>query len=787
MNNLGNKVVRQTAVKIGFVFGAMALLYGCAYFNSPDIKLGDQHLAAGHWAEASLAYKQALKEDPFNPTLQNKYTMAREREAAVYEERGRAYLKEHKPDLATEQFKRALTIEPSSLDHQSGLLEALRLNDARSQNREADRLAQLGRTDEALEAYARAAELDPSFKAPLEGISKLTEEQQASNRDDRRKQPVTLRFRNAGLKEVLEGIGKAQGINLIFDKDVRNDPVTISIQDTPFEEAFNLILTSNSLFAQTVSPGVMIVSPNTKQKQEQYQDLMIRTFYLSNAKAKDMVVLLKSMLDSKRMHANEQLNTIVIRDQPEKLEMAEKIILANDRMDSEVLFDVEVLEVDRTVDQTYGLTYPKQIAGAIVPPGFVGTIAGTIAPQFTRGQLADLGGNSYLFKLPTNIQLDFFKQVTDAKTLAAPKVRVVNNKKAEINIGDKQPILLSTTNVLPGQAATGAVPTTSTVTSIEFRDTGVKLTVEPSIHLGNELSLKMKIEVIRLGDQVTLQASPPITQFKFGNRSAETMLNVRDGETIVLGGLLQEDDRKTRTTIPWIGDIPFIGDLLSSFRTQRVTTEVILTITPHIIQSISPPGLGTQVFWSGTDSNYATTPIFAPKGKKISMMGAGVSGSDYFSSRGTVKGGRAGKPAAASLTPLASVGSVLSIRPGESVVKVGKEFTLAISAERIRSTAEGVFRLHYDPQVLEFRTLLNGEVIQSDSVDEQASGSSVTQAGMVTFKIASSAKGTGRQAVTATFYAKALGVSPVRVALVDSASESSTPPLQEGKGIVRVR
>ncbi|TKB95634.1 MAG: hypothetical protein E8D41_00295 [Nitrospira sp.] len=362
MNNLGSNIVRHAGMRAWFAIGSMVLFCGCAYLGSSDIKLGDRQLAAGNWAEASLAYKHALKEDPFNPALQNKYTMAREREAAAYEERGRAYLKEHKPDLATEQFKRALTIEPSSLDHQSGLLEALRLNDARSQNREADRLAQLGRTDEALEAYARAAALDPSFKAPLDGISKLTEEQQALNRDDRRKQPVTLRFRNAGLKEVLEGIGKAQGINLIFDKDVRNDPVTISIQDTPFEEAFNLILTSNSLFAQTVSPGVMIVSPNTKQKQEQYQDLMIRTFYLSNAKAKDMVVLLKSMLDSKRMHANEQLNTIVIRDQPEKLEMAEKIILANDRMDSEVLFDVEVLEVDRTVDQrcTMAVAYKKE-------------------------------------------------------------------------------------------------------------------------------------------------------------------------------------------------------------------------------------------------------------------------------------------------------------------------------------------------------------------------------------------------------------------------------------------
>jgi general secretion pathway protein D len=770
-----------------YAIGAMAFLAGCAYFNSPEIKRGDQHLAAGNWEEASLAYKQALKEDPFNSTLLGKYTMARERAAASYEERGRAYLKERQSDLAMEQFKRALTIEPSNLDHQSGLLEALRLKDARGQHREADRLAQLGRTEEAMEAYARAAELDPSFKDPLEKISKLTEEQQALNRDDRRKQPVTLRFRNAGLKEVLEGIGKAGGINLIFDKDVRNDPVTISIQDTPFEEAFNLILNSNSLFAQIVSQDVMIVSPNTRQKQEQYQDLMIRTFYLSNAKAKDMLVLLKSMLDSKRMHANEQLNTIVIRDQPEKLEMVEKIILANDRLESEVLFDVEVLEVDRTVDQTYGLTYPKQIAAAMVPPGAVGTIAGTVAQQFTLNQLTSLGGDSYLFKLPTNIQLDFFKQITDAKTLAAPKVRVVNNKKAEINIGNKQPILLSTTNVLPGQAATGAVPTTSTVTSIEFRDTGVKLTVEPSIHLGNELSLKMKIEVIRLGDLVTLQASPPITQFTFGNRSAETMLNIKDGETIVLGGLIQEEDRKTRTTIPWIGDLPIIGNLISSFKTQRVTTEVILTITPHIIQGVAPPGLSTQVFWSGTDSSYSTSPLFAPKGKKVSMMGAGVSGVGFSPSGEPTKGGMAGKSAVASLTSKASVGAVASIKPDESVIQMGKEFKLAISDERFRPTAEGVFYLQYDPQVLEFRRLLNGEIIQSDGTGEQASSSLETQVGTVAFKVAPSARQAGGRTVTVTFFAKAPGVSPMRVALVDSTAGSSTDSSQEGKGIVRVR
>src|SRR4026207_1016032 len=776
---------RYRIIVKGASFGALALIAGCAYFNSPDIKRGDQHLAAGNWEEASLAYKQALKEDPFNPTLQSKYTMAQERATASYEERGRGYLKEHQPDLAAEQFKRALTIEPSSPDHQSGLLEALRLTDARGHNREADRPAQLGRSDAGMEAYARAAELDPSFKEPRESPPNRRGEQQALNRGDRRKQPITLRFRNAGLKEVLEGIGKAGGMNLIFDRDVRNDPVTIAIEDTPFDDALNLSLNSNNLLSRLVSPGVMIVSPNTRQKQEQYQDLMIRTFYLSNAKAKDMLVLLKGMLDSKRMHANEQLNTIVIRDQPEKIEMAEKIILANDRLDSEVLFDVEVLEVDRTVDQPYGLTYPKQVAAAMVPAGFAGTIAGDVAQQFTMQQLSRLGKGNYLFKLPTNVQLDFFKQITDAKTLAAPKVRVVNNKKAEINIGDKQPILLSTTNVLPGQAATGAVPTTSTVTSIEFRDTGVKLTVEPAIHLGNELSLKMKIEVIRVGEPVVLQANPPITQFKFGNRSAETMLNVKDGETIVLGGLLQEEDRRTRVTIPWLGDLPFIGNLISSFKTQRVTPEVILTITPHIIQGTTPPGLNTQVFWSGTDSSYATSTMFTPHPKTTLTKTDGTNVSSAQRSAQAQRG-VTGKTPSASLARMLTVGPAASVSPNDSVVEVGKVFKIAIQDERLRPDNAALFHLQYDPNVLDLKDLIDAEIIQMEPTELPAA--SLAEA-IVAFRVGPSAPraATGGRKVTAKFMAKAPGVSPIRVALMNAngGGVDGAPP--DGKGIVRVR
>ncbi|MBS0156478.1 MAG: hypothetical protein JSS38_17985 [Nitrospira sp.] len=754
---------------------------GCSLFVSPEVKRGDQHLASERWEEASLAYKQALKDDPFNSALQGKYALARERTAAMHAERGHALLKEKHVDLALEEFKRALAIEPSRAEYQAGFQDTTRMKESRSQYHEAERLAKLGRNEEALDRFARAAELDPAYQEPLESISRLTEEQQARTRVERSRQPITLKFKNAGIKEVLEGVAKAGGFTLVFDKDVRNDPISISVQETPFEDALQLILNSNSLFSRQVAPTVLVISPDTKQKQEQYQDLMIRTFYLSTAKAKDMVLLLKSMLDSKRMHANEQLNAIVIRDQPEKLELAEKIILANDRSEPEVVFDLEVLEVDRTKKQNLGLNYPKQASAGLVASAFSGTL-GIDAALMTYRQLADLGPGNYLFKMPTTVSLDFLKQQSDVKTLASPKVRVMNNKKAEINIGDKQPILLSTTNVLPGQATTGAVPTTSTVTSIEFRDTGVKLTVEPSIRLGNELSLKMKVEVVRVGEKETLQGSPLIQQFKFGNRSAETTLNMRDGETIVLGGLLQEEDKRTRVSVPWIGDWPFIGNLVSSFEIQRVTTEVILTITPHIAQPTLPVGSRNQAFWSGTEFNYATRPVFSGSSPKLPALMGGDAEKTIL--RDTAMEKRTGQQnGGRSLAQLATPDPQLAIKPEDSIVQFGKEVTLSIVDGQLRSSGESAFRMEYDPSILQFKRLDDAELTGNGEVSRDSSES---EPGTILFHLARPA-GRAPRTVGVTFLAKAPGVSPVRVELLDSGSAVEASHGVVGAGVVRVR
>ncbi len=600
----------------------LALCVGCVFFlsscGSPPLRKADRYASDGQWDLAVASYREALKKDPFNVDIQTRLDEARAHAAEGHYAEGRRALVEHRLADAIRESKQALGLDPSKPEHHEGMAEVLRLKEARDQMEAAGKFVGLGRADEALAAYERAVELDPTLMQALDAITQITKQQRTDKSLAGSSQPITLRFQNAKLKEVFEILARTAGVNVIFDKEVRDDPVTIFVKDLPFDEALNLILSTNNLLTQRIGPDTLLVMPNTKQKQAQYQDLLLRTFYLANAKAKDAVNLVRTMLDSKKIYVDEKINAIVVRDEPAKLQLAERILFAIDRREPEVVLDLEVLEVNRTKSLKYGVNFAKQAGWGVVPSGGSGGIS-TSSTQFTFQQLTAISPQSYLFTLPASILIDFFKQDSDAKTLASPKLRVLNNKSASINIGDKQPILLSTTNVLPGQAATGAIPTTSTVTSIEFKDTGVKLTVEPSINLLDEVTMKLKVEVTRLGDQVTLQASPEIKQFKFGTRMAETTLSLKDDETVVLAGLIQEEERKTRSTVPLLGDIPLLGQLFASTTQDRVETEVVLTLTPRVVRTMSAPPIATQALWSGTENAYATKQLFPPRVVKVSQ------------------------------------------------------------------------------------------------------------------------------------------------------------------------
>ncbi|HEV8130445.1 MAG TPA: secretin N-terminal domain-containing protein, partial [Acidobacteriota bacterium] len=334
------------------LFIAIALLAGCAGSKPPERISADLLMEQGKWEEAIVAYQEMLKDDPFNSAVQSKLAVAKGLAATAYIDQGRAFLKEHKTQLALESFKRALLLDPSRVEVQQLVGQALRAKEAEDNLLVGQKLLKAGRLEEAAEALEQALQFDPSLTAAQDALVQVAEALRAAKTgplaSSGSRQPVTLKFQNARTKEVFEVLARAGGINFLFDKDLKDDPITIFVKDTTFDDALNLILKTQNLFIRRVAPDTILVVPKSKQKMDQYQDLLIRTFYISNGKAKDLVNLLRTMLESKRVYVNEEVNAIVIRDSPEKIKLAERIIYANDRKPGEVMFEIEVLEVDKT-------------------------------------------------------------------------------------------------------------------------------------------------------------------------------------------------------------------------------------------------------------------------------------------------------------------------------------------------------------------------------------------------------------------------------------------------------
>ena len=749
--------------------------------TSKEVKTAEHYASQGQWDEAVAAYRDAAKKAPTDESIKLRMEQAKARAAEEHFVLGRRLLKDGRYQEALQELKMAAALAPGIEEHRATVVDVMRLKEARDQFQIAEKLRALGHVDEAMDAYEKAVKLDPTFMQALEGITALTDLQRQEGPVPGLNQPLTLRFQNTKLREVFEIIARTAGVNIVVDKDVRDDPITIFLKETPLEQGLNLIMNTNNLVARRLAADTLVIMPNTKQKLEQYQDLMIRTFYLTTAKAKDLVNMLRSMLETKRIFVNEQLNAIVMRDRPEKLRLAERMILANDRREPEVQFDLEVLEVNRTKFLQYGINFSKQ--GKL-----------DVVGQVLKG----LGPESFILTLPHSFTLDFLKTQADARTLANPKLRVVNNKQGKITVGDKQPILLSTSNVLPGTALTGAIPTTSTVTSIEFKDVGVKLTVEPIIHPSNQITLKVQIEVTRVGEQVVLQESPRIAQFKFGTRAAETTLTMKDDETVVLGGLLQNDESTNVSTVPILGDIPIIGQLFRSNQKNNTTTEVILTITPHIVNEPSIPEVDFQQLWSGTESTYATKPLFQLKLDKSKAADVDASTSprpapDLSISGSSAPGqASAGSPPARGAFPDVVPGEAarLALQPREFIAKSGQEFQIDVLVDNLESLTNSVLALQFNPRLLLFQGAREGELLT-----HAGGGGSVTvkgdpQTGKLELHVhregvPASGQGT---LLSLKFKAAGTGVSVVEIPDVSIAGpDAKSVAAVPSRGIVRVQ
>lgn len=530
------------------------------------------------------ALAKELSEQPNNVVLRNRWYQ--EREQAIYDLTIAAEAADAHGDIASAKalYARVLTLDPYhrkalDYDHTSHRDQVLnkQLDEAKkhfdqptqAQKQVKDVLLEQPGNPEAKALENKLVAMEPKARAPLPqlqfGLHK----------------PVSLELRDANIKVVFEALTKATGVSFILDKDIKPDmKASVFIKKIPVEDAIDMVLASNGLQKKVLSANSALVYPATSQKNKDYQDLLIRNFYFSNTSAKQCADMLKAILKIKDVYVDERLNMLVLRERPEVITLAEKMIRAQDIADPEVMLEIEVLEVTRNKLKQVGITYPNQLS--------------VVNSPLTLDILKSIHDTN--LSVTPNPSVQFGATDSDVDLLSNPRIRVKNNEKAKVNVGSKVPVITTNTTANVG-----------TSESVSYIDVGLKLEVEPKILLDDFVSIKVNLEVSSLGDAVILTNGSKV--YNIGTRNANTVLRLRHGETQILAGLIQDADRRNVNKLPGFGDIPILGRLFSNHTDEKDKTEIVLAITPKILSNVTLPEATFSEYWSGTDTIISDKPM----------------------------------------------------------------------------------------------------------------------------------------------------------------------------------
>jgi general secretion pathway protein D len=342
-----------------------------------------------------------------------------------------------------------------------------------------------------------------------------------------------------------------------------------------------------------LNDNTVLVYPNTAAKQQGYRELMVRSFYLANADVKQTANMIRQLVKTRDLFIDEKLNLLVIRDTPEAVRMAEKLIANQDLGEAEVMLEVEVLEVGYSKLQQLGIQWPGSLG-----VGLVG--AAGVPGQLTGKEAANITNSLVRITVPDPlVQFNAKQQHGRTNVLANPRIRVKSKEKAHIHIGDKVPVVTTTAG------ATGFVSE-----SVNYLDVGLKLDVEPQVYLEDEVGIKVGLEVSNIASQI--KTSSGTTAYQIGTRNATTTLRLKDGETQVLAGLINDEDRRAANRVPGLADMPGLGRLFSNNDDTVNKTEVVLLITPRVIRNIERPGVKLEQFNSGTEADVGGAPMALP-------------------------------------------------------------------------------------------------------------------------------------------------------------------------------
>jgi len=549
------------------------LAAGCA--ANASFRKAESAEVAGNWDDAVLRYLEALDNDPGNIKYRAALLRAKIKASQAHFEKGKQFEKAKVLERALVEYQQATQLDPTNQYAAASLEHVRRGLVAQRENRPND-------TIEKMKERTRGTRPQPPLLNP------------------RSTQPISLEFpQPVSIFQIYRALAQAFGINVLFDPNLKDQEIAIDLKDVTAQAALETLMHAAGHFYKVIDEHTILIAADTPQNRRTYEDLVIQTFFLSNAEVKDMTTILRSLIDAKKIATNDQLNAIILRDTADKVKVAEKIIETNDKSKAEVVVDVELLQINTNRMTDLGLALSQYSIGQTLDTGTSTTTGSGSTATTTPGGLrvSDipfLNQSNWILSVP-NIVYNFAKTVGEAQLLAKPQLRITEGQKANLVIGDKIPIPLTTFNTSNTIGGT-IVP----ITSFQYQDVGIKIEIEPRVHHNQEVTLKVKIEVSNLGSNVTFNNQ---TQPTISTRTFDTTIRLQDGETNLLAGLLRTDESKNDQGIPGLSDLPLIGRLFSDKSHTSAHTDVILTLTPHIIRNAEITEEDLLPIWVGTEAN----------------------------------------------------------------------------------------------------------------------------------------------------------------------------------------
>jgi general secretion pathway protein D len=664
---------------------------GCPKGNS-DFSKGQKAETLQDYDAALTFYEKAVRNDPNNAAYKIRLNQTRFEASEQHVKEGLKLRATGDLQGAAAQFQRAIAIDPSSPIASEELKKTLALISA--QNHQAD-----GKPPEEEDESSKYLAMPPELK-PLSNAA------------------INLHMPNADSKAVFDAIGKLAGLTMIYDPDYPARKVTVELNNVTLEQALDIACFESKAFWKPVTENIVMVIQDQQQKRRDYEEEVLRTFYMSNTVTPqdltEIVTGLRQLFDLKRIVQVNSQNAITVRGTPDVLELISKVVNDIDKAKPEVVIQIEVLQASTDRMRNLGIS-PGQTASIAINPNTstsTSTTTTTTTENTTLQTLRTLNSSDYEVTLPS-FTANAVLTDTYTKIIQDPEIRSVDGQQAKLKIGERIPIATGSFQAGVGVGAVGTAGLVNPLvnTQFQYQDVGVNIDITPRVHPNHEVSLKTKIEVSSVTGSSVIGG---ITQPIIGQNVVEHDIRLKDGEASILGGLIQRMDTRTLNGWPGLAKIPIIRYLFSNDNTDRQDSEVLIMLIPHIVRLPDWTLANLRTLYSGTEQTVQIkkdTAVRAPL-QDISKPGAAPSPTAPAAVPPTNAPGAAATPVPPRATPPAAAvppGAIaaqggqpgkLRFEPQSISLKVGETRTIAVVVDNVNDLFSIPMLLQYNPGVI---------------------------------------------------------------------------------------